>query len=333
MKGRLSVVIVTYNGRSWLKACLAALLGGSRMPDEIVVVDNASTDDTIAWLSKTYPLLRAARCVANLGFAAANNLGIGMCSGSYVMTLNNDTEIAPDTLARLTDVFDAADASVGAVMSTMVFAENPSIIASSGLEVFTNGVVRDASVGRAVETGHAPYPVFGASAGAAVYRREALDDVGLFDPAFFMYLEDADLAWRLRLRRWTTLSVPDALVRHAVSATAGYGSPRKAYYLARNRWWCILKNMPSPLLREYGGEIGRYDAAAIVYATLTGDRASIRGRRDALAEHATLAQARRRIQERVTASDDSIRTWLLPAQPLVATLRERQTIHSHIRPG
>ena len=192
-------------------------------------------------LLHTYPLIRAVRCVANLGFAAANNIGIRLSSGSSVMTLNNDTEIAPDALERLTTVLDAAEASVGAVMSTMVFAENPSIIASSGLEIFTNGVVRDAGVGEAVEPGRRLIRSSGASAGAAVYRREALDDVGLFDPAFFMYLEDADLAWRLRLRRWATLAVPDALVRHAVSATAGYGSPRKAYYLARNRWWCICE--------------------------------------------------------------------------------------------
>ena len=249
MNGTLSVVIVTYNGRTLLEACVSALLASSRPPDEIIVVDNASTDDTESWLRKTYPEIRVVHCAANLGFAAANNVGIQSSSGPYVMTLNNDTEVAPDALARLVSVLDAADPSIGAVMSTMVFVENP-----SGDRVVGSGDVHErccarCGVGEAVEPGRAPYPIFGPSAGAALYRREALDDVGLFDPAFFMYLEDADLAWRLRLRRWATLTVPDALVRHAVSATAGYGSPRKAYYLARNRWWCILKNMPTTLLR------------------------------------------------------------------------------------
>lgn len=311
---------------------MSALLASSRPPDEIIVVDNASTDDTESWLRKTYPEIRVVHCVANLGFAAANNVGIQLSSCPYVMTLNNDTAVAPDALARLVSVLDAADPSIGAVMSTMVFVENPSVVASLGLETFTNGVVRDAGLGVAVEPGRAPYPIFGPSAGAALYRREALDDVGLFDPAFFMYLEDADLAWRLRLRRWSTLTVPDALVRHAVSATAGYGSPRKAYYLARNRWWCILKNMPTTLLHELAVEIGRYDAAAIAYATIMGDRASLIGRRDAFAERATLIRARGRVQAHVTASDDEIRRWLLPAPPLSATLRERQTIQALIRP-
>jgi GT2 family glycosyltransferase len=330
MSGTVSVVIVTFNGRALLEPCLRALVGGTRAPDEIIIVDNNSMDDTAPWLTVAYPEVRVLRCAANLGFAAANNLGIRVSSYPYVITLNNDTEVAPDMLECLAAVLDAGDASVGAVMGTMVFAENPSVIASSGLETFTNGVVRDAGVGEAVESGRAPYPIFGPSAGAAMYRREALDDVGLFDPAFFMYLEDADLAWRLRLRRWSTLTVPDALVRHAVSATAGYGSPRKAYYLARNRWWCILKNMPTPLLREVAVEIGRYDAAAIAYATITGDRASLIGRRDALAERATLIRARARVQARVTASDDEIRRWLLPAPPLLATLRERETIQALI---
>jgi GT2 family glycosyltransferase len=330
MGGTVSVVIVTFNGRALLEPCLRALVGGTRAPDEIMIVDNNSMDDTAPWLVATYPGIRLLRCAANLGFAAANNLGIRDSSGSYVMTLNNDTQIGPDALSRLMSALDAAGPSIGAVMSTMVFAENPSVVASSGLEAFTNGVVRDAEVGAAVEPGRAPYAIFGPCAGAAMYRRDALDDVGLFDPAFFMYLEDADLAWRLRLRRWSTLTVPGALVRHAVSATAGYGSPRKAYYLARNRWWCILKNMPTTLLRELAVEIGRYDAAAITYATITGDRASLIGRRDALAERATLVRARGRVQARATASDDEIRRWLLPAPPLLATLRERQTIQALI---
>lgn len=333
MSGTLSVVIVTFNGKALLETCLAALRGGSRVPDELIVVDNNSSDATVPWLAATYPDVRILRCSANLGFAAANNFGIRASNGSYTMTLNNDTQVAPDALARLMSVLDAAAASVGAVMSTMVFAENPSVIASSGLETFTNGVVRDAGVGEPIERGRAPYSVFGPSAGAAVYRRAALDDVGLFDPAFFMYLEDADLAWRLRLRRWDTLTVPDALVRHAISATAGYGSPRKAYYLARNRWWCIGKNMPTTLLRQCAAEVGRYDAAAIAYASMTGDHASLAGRRVAFVERGMLQKARRRVQARVTASDDELRRWLLPAPPLMATLRERQMIRGLIRVG
>lgn len=330
MDDSLSVVIVTFNGRALLQTCLDALFRGTRTPDEIIVVDNASTDGTAAWVARTYPGVQVRTCAANLGFASANNLGIRASRGAWIMTLNNDAWVAPDALERLLAAIGGVGPPVGAAMSTMVFAGHPAVIASSGLETFTNGVVRDAGVGEPIAVDRAPYPVFGPSAGAAVYRRAALDDVGLFDPAFFMYLEDADLAWRLRLRRWETVAIPSAIVRHAVSATAGYGSPRKAYYLARNRWWCIVKNIPGDLLRECAVPIGRYDAAALAYAVATGDGASIAGRRDALADLPVLRRARAGVQRGATASRDELRRWLLPAPPLTATLRERRIIRGLI---
>lgn len=330
MSATVSVVIVTFNGRALLATCLDALFRGTRVPDEVIVVDNASTDDTAEWTARTYPHIRLLTCAANLGFASANNLGIRASQGTWIMTLNNDARVAPDALEALLSAITAAGPSIGAGMSTMVFADNARVIASCGLETFTNGVVSDAGVGGAIAPSRAPYPVFGPSAGAALYRRAALNDVGLFDPAFFMYLEDADLAWRLRLRGWESLTVPSALVRHAVSATAGYGSPRKAYYLARNRWWCIAKNMPGALLREHAAAIGRYDAAALAYAAGTGNSASVAGRRDALADLPTLKRVRARIQGNMTVSLDEVRRWLLPAPPLMATLRERRLIQTLI---
>lgn len=330
MRSTISVIIVTSHGRALLEPCLRALFAGARLPDEVIVVDNASRDDTIPWLTKTYPFVRVERCAANLGFAAANNRAIRASSGAYLLTLNNDTEIAPDTLAHLATVLDDAGPTVAAAMPTMVFATSPEVVACAGLETFTNGVVRDAGVGQPINLRHPPYPIFGPSAGAALYRRAALDDVGLFDPALFMYLEDADLAWRLRLRRWATLAVPRAIVRHKVSATAGYGSPRKAYYLARNRWWCLLKNLPQPLLRQHAGDLARYDAAAIAYATLTGDRASLIGRRDAMRDLAIILRARARTQARVTAPLSEIESWLLPSPPLIATVQERRVIRALI---
>ncbi len=331
MHPTVSVIIVTYNGRRLLEDCLRALFAGTRAPDEVIVVDNASSDDTRSWLTQTYPQIRLDRCTANLGFAAANNRAFRTSIGEYVFTLNNDTELHPDALHSLATVLRDAGPTVGAVMPMMVFDQSPDVIACAGLETFANGVVRDARVGQSLDAGRKQYSIFGPSAGAALYRRTAIEDVGFFDPAFFMYLEDADLAWRLRLRRWGTIAVPNAVVRHKVSATAGYGSPRKAYYLGRNRWWCVLKNLPSPLLQQYAGGLAWYDAAACAYATLAGDRASLIGRRDAMSDISTILCARAAIQARTTASLDELRTWLLPAPPLIATLQERKVIQSVIR--
>lgn len=326
MRSSVSVVIVSQNGRGLLAPCLAALYAGTRIPDEVIIVDNASTDSTRSWLVQTYPDSIVIPTTVNTGFAAANNIGIRRASGTYLFTLNNDTEIAPNALAALVATLDDAGEHVGAAMSTMVFLHHPPIVQCMGLVVSQDGVVREARTGERHDPHESSYPVFGPSAGAALYRRSALDDVGLFDPAFFAYLEDADLAWRLRLRGWETLAVPAATVLHHYSATGGYGSPRKSYYLARNRWWCMLKNMPDALLQKYAPQIARYDAAAVVFATLTGDRANIAGRATALREASFIRAARQRTQSRATARNDAIAAWLTPPQPFADLLRERRKI-------
>jgi len=323
---RISTVVVTWNGKHLLTPCLAALYAGERVPDEIVVVDNGSTDGTVAWLAATYPRVVVVPCAANLGFAHANNLGIRRATGNAIFTLNNDAYVAPGVVAALADTLETGGERCGAAMATMVFHSRPEVVACDGVAVSRDGVVRETRLGNPYNAALLPRPVFGPSAGAALYRRAALDDVGLFDPAFFAYLEDADLAWRLRLRRWETLSVPAARVAHVYSATSGYGSPRKAYYLARNRWWCLLKNLPDALLRRHAPAIAAYDAQATAFALATGNRASLAGRRAALAELPAIRAARARVQSRVTADMGELGAWLQPSPSPLATLRERGRI-------
>jgi len=323
---RVSAVIPTLNGRGLLAACLAALFAGERVPDEIIVVDNGSTDGTIAWLAETYPRVIVVQCAANLGFASANNVGIHRATGDAIFTLNNDANVTPGALAALVAALDTAGERCGTAMATMVFAHRPEIVANAGIVFSRDGVAREIGVGEPYDATLPPFPIFGPSAGAALYRRAALHDVGLFDPAFFLYLEDADLAWRLRLRRWETVSVPAARVTHAYSATAGHGSARKAYYLARNRAWCLGKNLPDTLLRCHAVALATYDAAAVAFALATGDGASLAGRRQAFAERTAILHARARVQARVTADTDALDAWLASPLSPVATLRERGRI-------
>jgi len=323
---RVSVVIPTLNGRGLLAACLTALFAGERVPNETIVVDNGSTDGTAAWLAAMYPDVIIVRCTANLGFASANNVGIRRATGDAILTLNNDANVSPNALAALVAALETAGDDCGAAMATMVFAHRPEIVANAGIVISRDGVAREIGVGETHDATLPPTPVFGPSAGAALYRRAALHDVGLFDPAFFLYLEDADLAWRLRLRRWETVSVPAARVTHAYSATAGYGSARKAYYLARNRAWCLGKNLPDALLRRHAAALAAYDAAAVAFTLATGDGASLAGRRQALAERAAIRRARARVQARVTADVGALDAWLAPPLSPVATLRERGRI-------
>lgn len=320
----VSVVIVNWNGARWLPGCLDALGRQTRPADEIVVVDNGSTDGSRALIEACYPAVRFLSLGRNAGFAAGNNRGIAAARGDVVVTLNNDTVPAPGWLAALCAPL-AADPRLGATMSTMLFAHAPDRIASAGLRVARNGLVVDDLAGfRWTGRQTAPRPVFGPSAGAAAYRRALLDEVGGFDDAFFLYLEDADLAWRARLRGWETLHVPQALVLHVYSASSGQGSPFKSFHLARNRFWCLRKNLPAALARRDAAAIARYDAGAVAYALLTRDRASLRGRLAGLG-NPHISRQRRAIQATCTAPDAAIAAWLAPAPSMreVLALKRR----------
>lgn len=308
----VSVIVVNWNGARFLPGCLDALLRQTRPADEILLVDNGSTDNSRELVERHYPAVRFIALGRNTGFATGNNRGIGASRGDLIVTLNNDTAPAPDWLAELCAPF-AANARLGSAMSTMLFAHAPDRIASAGLRVARNGLVLDDLIGyRWTGRRTALRPIFGPSAGAAAYHRTMLDEIGLFDDAFFMYLEDADLAWRARLAGWESVHAPRATTVHVYSASSGQGSAFKSFHLARNRWWCLRKNLPGALARRHASEIARYDAAAVLFALLTRDRASLRGRVAGLRDQ-RIAEHRRRIQATRTASDEEIERWLTPS--------------------
>src|SRR5205085_2807386 len=137
---------------------------------------------------------------------------------------------------------------------------------------------------------------------------------------------DADLAWRARLRGWGAAWAPGAQVRHVVSATGGQGSPFKNYHLARNRLWCILKNVPGPLLARTWPYILRYDLLAVAYGLARRDAALLRGRRDALRALPLILAQRRAIQSMRTVSSDQVARWLAPAPGPRADLQARRAV-------
>ncbi len=308
----ISVVIVTYNGLPLLRTCLTSLRRQDRPPGEIIVVDNGSRDGTRDHISAQFPDVTLVEAGRNLGFAAGNNLGVARARGDVVVLLNNDTVAEPEFLSRLVDPLDR-DPRLGSVASTMVFSSAPDIIASAGIDVFDNGLALDRGLGRLRSACTVEVPVFGASAGAAAYRRAALDDAGLFPESFFMYLEDVDLAWRLRIRGWDTVHAPGAVVRHDYSASAVEGSARKRFLLARNRLWVIARCVPVSLLRRHWWRIVRYDAQVFGYGIARLDRAAARGRIAGLLGLPARMAERKGIQSSVTVSNSELSLWLRPA--------------------
>jgi GT2 family glycosyltransferase len=323
---RLSVVIPNWNGARHLAGCLTALGRQGRQAEEIIVVDNGSTDGSPTLVQQHFPAVRLIVNERNLGFAQATNQGILAAAGTVIVLLNNDTEPAPECLAALVAPL-AADASLGATAATLVFADRPERVNAAGLTIGRDLVADDGWLGEPVaRLPAAPWPVFGPSGGAAALRRAALDDVGLFDVRFFAYLEDVDLAWRLRLGGWATVAVPAARVAHHYSATAGADSPFKRYHLARNRIWYLVKNIPLSLWRRHLAAQLWYDTAALLAAIAGGDRAWLRGRRDGLVGIPGLLAERRAIQQRRRSSPTALEALLGPRVGPLGTWRRRRLV-------
>ena len=260
----ISVVIANWNGRRYLDKCLSSLAAQTYPAVEIIVVDNGSSDGSAAWIAEHFPAVQVIANPTNRGFAVANNQGIARSRGLFVALLNNDAWAEPAWLAGL---YAAADqgARVGMVASLMLSASRPELVDSTGICVDRCGISWDRGGGQGVAAwASGPLDVFGACAGAALYRREMLDEVGGFDEDFFAYLEDVDLAWRARWLGWQARYAPAARVYHIHSGTGGEGSAFKTYWLARNKIQMLIKNYPLPQLWLYLPMILLYDSLSFI---------------------------------------------------------------------
>lgn len=240
----VSVILVNYNGKRLLAQCLTPLSKQTHSPFEIVLVDNASTDDSCAFAEKNFPGVKLVRSETNAGFAAGNNLGFRHARGELIGTLNTDTRVEADYIERMAAPF--SDARVGATAPLMLEMERPDIVDAAGIRVDRFGFAWNIGAGQAANKFVTAGRVYGACAGAAMYRRAMLDQIGFFDDAYFGFYEDADLAWRAHNAGWETMFVPGARVYHMHGASFGKISPYKTYLLARNRWWTTFKNYPMP---------------------------------------------------------------------------------------
>jgi len=274
----VSVVIPTLHPQRWLPACLHALVAQTHADFEIVVVDNSGGQARpIADSLSTHPVHVIINAV-NQGVTATFNQGIQATRTPFVALLNDDTTVSPHWLQALLNAMSPPD--IGSCASLMVFDEQPDTVQSAGISIDRAAIAWDRLGGHPVAEAQQPCDVFGASGGAALYRREMLDQIGLFDARFFAYLEDVDLAWRAQRAHWRCVYVPSALVRHKTSATSGANSPFKNRLLGRNKLWLAAKNAR---YRDLPIVMG-YDLLAVLWAGVSRkDWSHLKGRWDALA--------------------------------------------------
>ncbi len=256
----VSVVIPTWKGTSRLQRCLKALSQQTFRDFEVIVVWNEGGDGEGIHVPAGMAL-RVKTSEINIGFAAAVNLGARVAQGTYLAVLNDDAFPEPGWLEALVEGMEAGE-EVGACASLMVFDQHPDVVQSAGIAMDRAAIAWDRWRGRPVVEAQVGGEVFGASAGAALYRRRMWEQLGGFDERFFAYLEDVELAWRAQVAGWRCVYVPGAVVRHQGSATLGEGSPRKKILLGRNKVWMVVKNAP----REDLPVILLYDLLAVFYA-------------------------------------------------------------------
>jgi GT2 family glycosyltransferase len=282
MTPHVTIVILNWNGRHLLPACLSALDAQTFRDFEVIVVDNGSQDGSPEWLTAQHPAVCLIQNSTNLGFATANNQGIRTSRAPLVMLLNNDAYLAPDCLQVLVEAAERV-AWAGMFACKILQHDTPERLDSAGIEVDRAGMAWNRGWGDLAANHTQVREVFGPSAAAALYRRTMLDQIGLLDDDFFIYYEDVDLAWRAQWAGWRCLCVPEAVVEHVHSATTQRGSPFKRRLLSRNKWWAIAKNYPFSQLWLYVPVMLLIDLAALVVSLIEErNMSALQGRWEAL---------------------------------------------------
>ena len=246
---KVTVVIVNWNGAQFLERCLTALMAQTVVPNETILVDNASSDGSLD-IVRRFPSVRLLAQDKNLGFARANNLAIESASvdSEWIALLNPDAFAEPNWLEALLAAAQA-NPDVAFFGSKLVTAADTAVLDGAGDVYHVSGLVWRRGHGAPVSSlSEQVREVFSPCGAAAMYRRSALLEVGGFDEDFFCYVEDVDLGFRLRLAGYRCLYVPSSVAHHVGSGTTGgQHSEFSVYHGHRNLVWTYIKDMPGLL--------------------------------------------------------------------------------------
>jgi len=321
----VSAIVVNWNGKEYLKDCLQSLQAQAFSDFEVILVDNGSSDGSIEYIQQNFSgwvqVLGNAR---NEGFSGGNNRGIRVASGKYIVLLNNDARADARWLEELVKIAEEFP-KAGMLASKIYLQEGSKIIDNVGHLIYRDGLNRGR--GR-LEVDHGQYEnqeeVLFPSGCAALYRREMLEEVGLFDEDFFAYGDDTDLGLKGRLAGWKCLYVPKAVVYHRYSQSSGPYSPLKAFYVERNRVWIAVKYLPLSVLLEspfytllrfvlqgYGALTGRGAAGkfSTEYSPLHLMQVLLKAYHSAFKGLPRMWKKRREIKRRTRVSEKEIRSW------------------------
>ena len=246
---RVSVVTPNYNGEKFLKTFFESLNNDSELIGEVIIVDNGSADNSKEYIksnSFNFPV-KIIENSQNLGFAPAVNQGIMEARNEYIFSLNNDTEVKKGSIKALVDLL-SSDENIFSAQAKMLQYDNKELIDDAGDEYNLLAWTKKTGENHNTNEYTEVCEIFSACAGAAMYKKSLLGEIGMFDDNFFAYMEDVDLAIRSRIDGYRNLLCPDAVVYHIGSATSGSRyNEFKVRLAARNNVWVVHKNLPIPL--------------------------------------------------------------------------------------
>lgn len=239
-----TVVIPNLNGMKYLKDCLDSLMEQSRQDFSVILIDNGSGDGSADYVELHYPEVLVKRFPENRGFCGAVNEGIRLSKTKYVILLNNDTICDTSFIEELVSAMEREE-DCFAGSSRMVQMQDPDRMDNCGDFYCALGWAYTPAKGKPAKKYGKGRDVFSACAGAAIYRREVFQEIGLFDEAHFAYLEDVDVCYRARIAGYRNIYIPGAVVLHVGSATSGsVYNEFKIRHSSRNSIYLFYKNMP-----------------------------------------------------------------------------------------
>lgn len=298
---KVSAIIVNWNGKDVLLDCLESLARQDYPGLQIIVSDNGSTDGSLEAARSRYPEVRLLQNNANLGFGPAVNRGLARAAGDYFLFLNNDLYLQPDSIRRLAETLDA-DSQTGAVVPKILYYEKRGIINSFGVQVNYTGICyphlidcKDSDALQCLET---------ACGGIFMFKRQVYETVGGFDEDLFLYHEDHDLSWRIRLAGWKIMTAPAAVIYHHYHFHKGNF---KYYSSEKNRLHLLLKNLECKTLLLAAPALALVEAAQLAHALMHGWFAQkVKSYFEILALLPRIRKKRREIQSRRKVDDSEI---------------------------
>jgi GT2 family glycosyltransferase len=325
---KISIVVVNWNGKRFLKDCLGSLLAQTYANHEIILVDNGSGDDSVRYVREHFPAVAVVALAGNAGFTGGNAAGFRVARGEFICLVNNDTRVHERWLENLVQPM-LTDGSVGICASKILFETNGTLnSAGDGITTAAVGFNFGLNQEEAAQF-NTPNRVFGACGAAVLYRRRMLEEIGFLDEDFFLYDEDTDLSFRAQLAGWKCAFVPTALVHHRSNATSVRLSDTHVYYHARNLEFVWIKNMPAGLMLRFAPQKLIQEIGSFCYLCLRHGKwnAYFRAKRDALRMLPLMKEKRKNIQLRRRVSNFYLRSMMTP---LLSMALIRQKIRQFI---